>query len=166
MQTEHKALRPTASTISLIETGALEHLFVDDDGVLRDSHIESMFSTVFYGSPLSDTFKYNFRLYFTEMFCADDKEFQLPEEVFTDHEWSKNFISGLFGLTHISPIRVDLDDPDFDHCAFTGVLRTRYSDTGEVYVNAMTKEYVCLLLIIEIMRWAAAKHFVDKGLVE
>ncbi len=132
-------------------------VFIDAENLIRDLFIEDMFVIAFQNIDLHEGFRHNFRTYMQGFFGADPVD-DVPDQLFEDEEYAKQFVRIYFGLCHIAPLEGN-DDADFDHCTHTATTRTQFSDGDPVVVHAPSALRAALLSIITIMRWRADLHF-------
>lgn len=146
----------TELTKQRIDAGGLPHLYIGQEGEIRDLWIERMFSTVFFNEPLDEDFRANFRTYMFTFFASDDAD--VPDTLFEDARYCCEYIGTLFGLVRLTEYKGDTD-PDFAACTHTVLLRCKYSSTREILVHAPSDVRACLLAIICIFRWCADQNF-------
>lgn len=132
----------------------LEHLYIDGDDQLRDRHIESMFSTLFFGEDIDTQFSENFTLYCT-MLLGD--EHSPPPEVYTEAAVATGWVCTYFGLLHITDnvIGLTAGDPDLAHCTHRARLRTRYAVGGIDDAFAPSAHHAALLAVVIVLRHLA-----------
>lgn len=128
-----------------------DHLFVDDDGVILDSHIENMFEDLFYGRPLDAIFQNNFGQYYGMLTGFDDMP---PPEIFDNVTKSQQWIGMRFG--DLSVRQQCSQDPELGHCTHRAVfVEPARFEIPSVY--APSELNAGLLAVVTVFRQLAQK---------
>lgn len=128
----------------------LAHLYVDEDDMLRDRHIEAMFNTLFYGEDIDSEFQSNFTVYAHALL---GEGFTPSPDVFSDAGAAHAWVSANFGLCFVSDNVTGLtaNDPDLIHCTHMARLRTRYAVNADA-AFAPSDIHATLLCVVIVYR--------------
>lgn len=131
----------------------VDHLYVDDDGNIRDSHIEDLFEDLFYGKPLDELFRNNFRQYVGLL-----TEAAVPETVFDNVTKMRQWVTLNFGTLELSlPCPVTMAaHPEFSHC----VARAVFVEPKRFEIDASygpSELNAGLLCVVSVLRQLAHK---------
>jgi hypothetical protein len=136
------------------------HLYVDEDHVVRDRHIEAMFRDLFHGNRIDKLFINNFTVYFDALTKAPKRRKKIPLQVFIDFEVASLWVSHNLGIIHTAPAdrNITCSDPDLDHCNYVTVIRTKYAPDLQDGAYAPTKLNSILLSAVLVFRAIAQSH--------
>lgn len=135
-----------------------DHLYVDDAGAIRDSHVEDMFDDLFYGRPLDAIFRNNFVQYYSLLTGAAQS---VPPAVFDNVTQMRAWVGTNFGRLEIGePHAATLAaNPDLTHCSHRATFgEPKRFDVPPSY--APSELNAGLLCVVSVFR-QLAKQFND-----
>lgn len=146
------ALQATGDVSASFNT---EHLYLDGDGIIRDSHIENLFDDLFRGEPLDEIFRGNFAQYYG--FITGDKS-PIPDGVFGNVIQMQAWVTPRFGgLTITDADPEALADPDLSHCTSRAVFSDSSRFPGLLPAYAPSRLNAGLLAVVCVYRDLAQK---------
>jgi hypothetical protein len=137
-------------------------LYVDPEGVTRDSQLEHLFDDCFFGHELDKIFANNFRFYY---FILTDTKDEIADNVFTDVAAARAFVCSKFGVLHVREIKDDddfRDDGDYAHCKWWAQLASPFGPRPAEPVVAPTELHAILLSAVNLYRHASHKFISDR----
>jgi hypothetical protein len=103
------------------------HLYIDENNIPRDQHIENLFRDLFEGLPLTDVFRCNFEVFYQELIA--DRSATVPAHIFVDAATAQRWIGKHIGTVSVRPlnpaeIAINSDDPELARLRYSATIRT------------------------------------------
>ena len=131
-----------------------EHIYIDEDNIPRDKHIENLFRDLYSGVPLDELFRNNFEVYVQEL--LKDKSYRVPRGVFIDADTALNWAVANIGTIRVQELRKPLPD----NLRWSAKITTDYVRSVPT-VHAPHKLHAILLTVVFVCRAIATSRLND-----
>lgn len=122
-----------------------EHIYIDEDNVPRDKHIENLFRDLYAGVPLDELFRNNFEVYVQEL--LSDRSHRVPRGIFIDAETALRWVEKFVGTVKVTELR----KPLADNLRWSCQIRSEYAKRVKL-AHAPHRLHAILLSVVFVCR--------------
>lgn len=126
----------------IIDSKASEaaHIFIDENGLPRDKHIEILFGDTYNGVPLDSIFRNNFSVYAAELIKPHPVE--IPARAFINFDCAKKWIDENIGevtVRHMTnaELRREHEDEDGRHLRYVSRIKSPHARVKAAYAPSL-----------------------------